>query len=120
MTITLATLPKATAQEVFDHVARHLLTQNRKSMRKDYNGCAYRGKGGTSCAAGCLIADDEYYAKMEGGSWGGLVQRHMVPTNHAVLISRLQIVHDASLPEEWRERLAGVAACMALGTEVLK
>ena len=71
--ITLKTLPQATAQEVFDQVAKHLLTQMKKSVAKraaesasdskDY--CMYRGFDGTKCAAGCLISDDEYKPEFE-------------------------------------------------------
>ena len=46
-------------QEVFDRVARHLLTQRRKSMIERSAGpvCAFRGVDGTKCAIGCLIPD---------------------------------------------------------------
>jgi len=40
--ITLKTLPQATAQEVFDQVARHLLTQGKKSISENNQYCMYR------------------------------------------------------------------------------
>ncbi len=56
MTITLATLPEATAQEVYSQVRKHLLTQKMKSIEEG-KGCVYRGPDGLMCAAGCLISD---------------------------------------------------------------
>ncbi len=51
------TLAPWSLQQVFDHVAEHLLSQRAKSL--DDNGkCAYRGRaavGELSCAIGCLI-----------------------------------------------------------------
>lgn len=55
-------------QQIFDTVATHLLTQNRKSIN-EINGnsgvCAYRGNNGASCAVGCLIPDAAYKSSME-------------------------------------------------------
>lgn len=100
--ITLATLNKATAQEVFDQVATHLLTQNRKSIGSME--CLYRSEIG-KCAAGCLISDDEYDPKFEGKSWHGLITFHNIPNKHKELIERLQVVHDNFIPIEWRNVL---------------
>jgi hypothetical protein len=114
MTITLKTLPTVTAQEVFDHVTKHLLTQNEKSMIAGVNSvirkCAYRGVGGTSCAAGCLIGDDEYNIDFEYRSWSVLVGCEEVPPNHEVLIQNLQRIHDNSPTAEWCGRLRQLAA----------
>ena len=50
-----------TSQEVFDVVAKHLLTQNAKSMDDPWDEmCAYRGENGRRCAVGALIPDDLY------------------------------------------------------------
>ena len=60
--ITLKTLPQATAQEVFDQVTQHLLKQG-KAARSGTGACRYRVETRgeiLKCAAGCLIADDEY------------------------------------------------------------
>ena len=57
-----------TPQEVFDKVARHLLTQNSRSMNTmpgGSDGCAYRGRDGKMCAFGCLIPDDCYSPTLE-------------------------------------------------------
>lgn len=101
--ITLATLPEATAQDVFNQVATHLLTQKKRSVQSTSSGgsqCAYRGSVGTSCAAGCLIADDEYDPEMDsveaiGKGWYSLTAKGLVPyTQHDDLIMELQSIHD--------------------------
>lgn len=114
--ITLATLPKATAQEVFDQVKSHLLKQNRQSRFSPTEGCAYRGVEGLVCAAGCLISDEEYKQRgrslMDGGndtSWNYLVNNGHVPSYHKELINSLQEIHDEYDPEEWATALEDLA-----------
>lgn len=101
MQITLKTLPEATKQQVFDQVAKHLLTQKKVSYQD--GGCAYRqhsdfvGEKTIMCAAGCLIADDEYdKQKMEGFNWRDLVNDNLVPKAHHDLIRVLQAIHDSA------------------------
>ena len=106
--ITLATLPQSTAQQVFDQVATHLLTQGRPSL--DGTGrCAYRGINGLQCAAGCLIGDDEGPENLEGRGWTQLESDGLVPRDHAKLIRRLQVAHDTSRVHGWRDELKDVA-----------
>ncbi len=116
--ITLKTLPQATAQEVFDQVAKHLLTQMKKSVAKraaesasdskDY--CMYRGFDGTKCAAGCLISDDEYKLEFENHNWSHLFgTKYLVPKEHGHLIMKLQNIHDCYEPEDWRVKLNNLA-----------
>lgn len=107
MTITLATLPQATAQEVFDQVATHLLKQNKKS--ENLVRCAYRGPDGLKCAAGCLISDQEYDELMEGKPWHMLVDSGDCPVEHHSLICTLQKVHDEGSVEDWSTLLQAVA-----------
>jgi len=90
--ITLATLQHATAQQVFDQVKAHLLSMKNRSMGAQ--GCAYRGELGSKCAAGCLIADDEYVRTLESYNWEDLSRMERVPSYHAELISQLQWLHD--------------------------
>lgn len=104
--ITLATLEQATEQEVFDHVARHLLKQGRRSG--DERDCLYR-HGDLKCAAGCLIADGEYDKDFENTSWTRLVEREQVPEAHQSLIQALQNIHDVRDTEEWPDYLREVA-----------
>lgn len=119
--ITLATLEKATEQEVFDQVAKHMLAQGVRSRLDDEdhtNVCMYRGPNGLKCAAGCLIGDDEYTEKMDnnnaGTSWEGMVKRGEVPKAHAGLIQELQSLHDHTEPEEWAADLAELASDLGL------
>lgn len=58
-------------QEIFDRVARHLLTQNAKAIAPD-GACSYRAPGGLMCAVGCLIPDSYYDPKLEHNSIGSL------------------------------------------------
>lgn len=107
MTITLATLPEATEQQVFDQVKNHLLSQMEKAM--DADDCAYKSPDGLSCAAGCLISESEYQAEIEGLSWSDLTYTNFVPNFHKNLICDLQIVHDESDPEDWEDNLKALA-----------
>jgi len=116
--ITLKTLPTASAQQVFDQVARHLLTQRQKSVN-DNNVCVYRGVNNLSCAAGCLMADDEYSQDMEEIGWFNLIKYYKVPDVHEQLISDLQLTHDCREPEEWAEDLMDVASKHQLDTQCL-
>lgn len=108
--ITLATLPEATAQEVFDQVATHLLTQKKKSIEN--GACRYRvvDDGNTlMCAAGCLIGSHEYKESFERHNWDSLVSTSRVPKNHEILINRLQSIHDGNKPSMWYSRLKKLA-----------
>jgi len=53
-----------TAQQLFNKMGNHLLTQGRKSMGPS-GYCAYRGQGNTCCAVGILITDEEYTDEFE-------------------------------------------------------
>ena len=103
--ITLATLPQATEQEVFDQAVKHLLTQNAVSTGSD-GSCKYRGDNGLICAAGCFISDDEYGPEMEGKGWCFLLS---TPQEHKDLISELQEIHDDCLVEDWECELVDLA-----------
>lgn len=119
--ITLKTLPQATAQEVFDQVARHLLTQNERcetAPEMYHNACCYRYND-LKCAAGCLIGDNEYHLEMEDANWISLVELNFVPPHHEPLISDLQIVHDEAPIKNWPKRLARLAIKYKLSDEVL-
>ena len=118
--ITLATLPTATAQEVFDQVVNHLRQQGEKSIDKNGN-CCYRhtdaGKT-TRCAAGCLISDDEYdQGLMETLLWRPnshkwVPEEHAhkwVPEEHAHIIRELQRIHDGCNVDDWEARLEQLA-----------
>lgn len=110
MNITLATLHEATEQEVFDQVATHLLTQNKRSYNEELATCAYRSPDGLKCAAGCLIADEEYDLRWEDATWITLSrERGVVPSTHACLIEELQRIHDNVELDEWSYHLESLA-----------
>lgn len=105
-----------TAQEVFDTVATHLLTQNKASIGKLQNKCGticmYRNDHGLKCAAGCLISDDEYSISLEGKTVnkdGGLGFPNRVK-NNLKLVCDLQIVHDNFSSDKWPGKLREVAS----------
>ena len=50
-------------QEIFDKVAKHLLTQNERAVNASGR-CKYRING-LKCAAGILISDSDYLPEME-------------------------------------------------------
>lgn len=121
--ITLATLPQATEQEVFDQVATHLLTQGERCQEFDDDMnpvCVYRNSDGQSCAAGCLIGFGEYREEVfEGKRWLNLIQRGIVPRCHLGLISKLQLVHDNTAANKWYESLKELAIEYKLDTIAL-
>lgn len=118
--ITLATLPQATEQEVFNQVASHLLTQNRQSLREGSSSlCMYKGVGGLQCAAGCLIGDGEYKEEMEEQPWETLTALGWVPEEHEELIKTFQDLHDNYLPKFWRRELSVVAKHYNLDSSIL-
>ncbi len=102
--ITLATLPQATAKEIFEQVKNHLLTQKERSMLNE-DTCAYRGTNGLKCAAGCLISDDEYKENFENKRWKALADWDMVPNTHVELIDSLQSLHDHYPVSLWENEL---------------
>jgi hypothetical protein len=106
-----------TAQELFDTVATHLITQNKQSLSPD-GVCKYRGAGGLKCAIGVLIPDDKYKTWMDcGGNALHLVLETIGLGEHFYLCRKLQVVHDATEPHEWRGELSNVAAKFGLQYE---
>jgi len=116
--ITLATLAAATAQQVFDQIAIHLLTQGARSKLADGPGrvgsCKYRDGVGRSCAAGCLIADLEYEEAMEGTAWRSFVHHGWAPEQHVDLIGTLQTLHDGSSDSHLYQQMLGEDECSRL------
>ena len=111
-------------QEIFDTIATHLLTQNKKSL--DNTGkCVYKSSLGLSCAVGCILKDKDtstYEGVGVDGLRNALIDRNQknlyqdllsvnVPdTDEAFnLLADLQDIHDASQPKLWRERLEALA-----------
>ena len=108
-------------QETFDKVVAHLRKQGCKSIKNGQ--CRYRNDTGNSCAAGCLIPDNDYNPLMEGcsvivggGSYTNLSPNDLLATNYfkdngynLELLRSLQEVHDNSNVEFWERRLSDIA-----------
>lgn len=97
-------------QEIFDIVAVHLLTQNKKSVAYDsfmYRH-QYRGDNGLKCPIGCLISDEDYMELIEGYMPAGLFQtfpRIMKASGlreeDSEFLRSLQIIHDFNTVKFW-------------------
>lgn len=110
--ITIATLPNHTAQEVFDYIANHLLSQGEKCQDFDDDSspvCVYRNSDNQSCAAGCLFGPGEYKSSHEGNDWLRLRDKGIVPGFHCGLITALQRIHDTRTADEWYKELNQLA-----------
>lgn len=96
--------------EIFNYIVEHLRRQGKESKSTDHSGdqlCAYRGDGGTMCAVGCLIPDDEYRESYEGHGIHVLLSDY-IPHNslyerllpHEDMLGCLQHFHDDKLSYE--------------------
>ncbi len=97
-----------TPQEIFDKVVNHLRAQGEQSRGGMTGGCAYRGRGGMMCAAGCLIPDSEYASEMEGKRVSAVP--YFDGFSSLELIGRLQDAHDGGTPGEgWEQTFKLIA-----------
>lgn len=110
------------ANEIFDRVKDHLLTQGVRSSRPMIadNGyrhtmCTYRGPEGRSCAIGCLIPDEAYDETIEGLSATSIDFKKAIkfatkePADFLYsMLDDLQWVHDECDPVEWEATLTDV------------
>ena len=111
-------------QEIFDTIAKHLLTQNQKSL--DNTGkCVYKSALGLSCAVGCLLKDkdttdyegigvvDLRNALMDRNHknlYQDLLSVNIPDTDEAFnLLAYLQIIHDSFQPVKWQYHLKVLA-----------
>ena len=85
------------AQEVFDHIINHLVTQGKRSYSDNDKMCLYRSASGMSCAVGCLMSDEEYDPAMEGEEVGNVIRRFKQVSwmaKYRSLLDDLQDLHD--------------------------
>lgn len=129
----LSELERMSAQDVFDHVARHLLTQLERCDAGVGRGnpCLYRGPRGLACAVGALIPQACYVFEMEGTDVSGLLRWcSAVPMEpyqqlahflerHLPLLGELQRLHDCMSPTDWPKVLWHLADHRGLSTEVV-
>lgn len=109
-----------TNQEVFNKVAKHLLTQNKKSQDIEQQ-CLYRGPYGLKCAIGFLIPDELYDPKYETNGVFGLKEMgfdfniiNIDWYQSSELLGALQRVHDCTFPSTWKNELRKVATIYGL------
>ncbi len=110
--ITFHNLAKASAQQVFDFVAAHMLKQNKQCKEGDR--CRYRVETGKhkkvlKCAAGCLIPRKDYQKRMEGKGWDWVSVSLDLQNPHCNLIQSLQRIHDGNTPDTWKKKLENMA-----------
>ena len=122
-----------TDQELFDYVVTNMRKQGRPSVSTEC--CAYRGKGGTKCAAGFLIDDEHYNMTIEGDS-AFEVEAYLVASGVAKdqigLVDALQSAHDEKIswgvegthiPSDWMDsfirKARDVAEYHGLSTDAL-
>lgn len=96
-------------QEIFDKVAKHLLTQNEKAVNFT-GGCKYRING-LKCAAGCLIPDKDYKKDFENRTVYSVeyFENAGFSNDEIYFIRDLQIIHDNYEPEFWKVKLVNIA-----------
>ena len=106
-----------TAQELFDIVYKHMMSQNARSVMGGYSTCAYRGEDGLKCAIGVLIPDEDYREDMERKGAENLLAKgaclHHLAAHHR-LISKLQGIHDEDPVEDWDRALREAAVALGL------
>ncbi len=107
-----------TQQKIFNKVAKHLLTQNKKAYQD--GGCVMKTKSGLMCAVGCLIPDsmwNDNNATMVGQSdkW----KEYVGFSKNWGLLGALQSVHDGYKPSQWFKQLSIVAKGRKLRTTEL-
>ncbi len=110
-------------QELYNKVATHLLTQNKKSV-ENYIDCKYRGDNGLKCAIGCLIPDELYTPEFEGLKLCNLpsVLLESIGINSVScksLASDLQTIHDHWSVNHWKSELERLAVHYDLNYAVL-
>ena len=103
---------KTLHQEIFNTVAKHLLTQNKRSEATD-GLCMYRSDAGLRCAIGCLIPDEKYSAALEGMGMDRSEVKNALPDKYQCadmsFLCSLQSIHDACSTWSWKEELRGFA-----------
>lgn len=91
------------AQEIFNKVSTHLLTQGRPAREEDR--CRYRTTDGLFCAVGCLIPDELYSSSFEGKTVIKIIRELYAQgradwLEHQSLLEKLQWAHDENPPLE--------------------
>lgn len=113
-------------QRIFEAVLEHLAAQKCQSTGPDDPTCRYRGLGGTMCAIGALIDDEDYNPEWDNPMDPFGVQsliNHIEDTpalfvhlgwmaGHRSLLSDLQYMHDSQ--GHWQHKNFMLEAAMAV------
>lgn len=134
-----------THQEVFDKIAKHLLSQMKRATGQD--GCQMISPEGYMCAVGCLLSAPESWNNMAAiidadaevaAKWRGnddfirepLHEKFFAQLSRDIdaeiddrmldLLSAAQTIHDEADPEDWSGELRDLALDLGLSDEVIK
>lgn len=101
-----------TKQDLFNHVARHLIRQNEQSRGGVGDTCMYRNGRGLSCAIGCCINGENYRPSFEGKAFSGgiyiAVEKSIgrqLESDEIGMLSDLRKIHDDWEPMDWFYKL---------------
>lgn len=120
-------------QEIFDTIAKHLLTQNAQAINLNER-CVYWNKEtGNKCVVGCMIPEENYDPKFESTNIACLFQNYsnLMDTIFKViskvdksdkisLLIRLQGMHDKTPASMWKGELEHIALNFELNTKTLE
>ncbi len=109
-------------QDVFNKVAKHLLTQKRKALNNSQ--CVYLNYNGDKCAIGCLIPSDHQASRIKGGVstlfahypdiyeiiFGKKKNDDLNYTNNYDFLVDLQLTHDNNEVKIWKHKLKEIAS----------
>jgi hypothetical protein len=121
--MTIQEVNNKSLQEIFDFVANHLLTQNKKSVEESGT-CLYRC-GDLKCAVGALISDEDYNYSFEMQSLRLLADKKEtifsdIEESKLAFLMHLQEIHDDYAIEEWSEKLSILGSDYNLSNEILE
>lgn len=120
--ITIYNCHQNTAQEVFDAVAIHLLSQNAQSLDSTGTKCQYHGIGNIACSIGSRIPKTHNFSDLENMSLEEIFgdPKH----THVNLLRALQYVHDSDTEynpiSDWKNELIDLARRLNLNDEAIK
>lgn len=109
-----------TAQELFDQIVAHLRKQNAISV-DSVGDTVYFGINGLKCPVGFLLEEGEYSKDMEYHTVRDLIRAHDdkklilsqrlydLIKEHLSLLDHLQLMHDATNPDQWEKELQAIA-----------
>lgn len=120
-------------QQVFDHIAWHMLKQGERCTRGNSRECVYRDGEGRACAVGAIIPDEVYDPAMEQRGICDLMALLSMPRfqgpqhqafgevlrAHGVMLLYLLRAHDQVSPVNWPIELRNIAATLELHAGVV-